>query len=151
MVQTMPDVSPTKWHLAHVTWFFEHFVLRPHLPGYLVFDERWHHLFNSYYYTVGPMHARPERGLLSRPTVREIIDFRAHVDEAMQRLLARPTGDPEVTGAHRYAPRPSATNPSRGLRIVVSSAALDAGDTVHLWTTAASQAARRRSTETRSR
>ncbi|MCA1789547.1 MAG: DinB family protein, partial [Thioalkalivibrio sp.] len=96
VVQTMPDVSPTKWHLAHVTWFFEHFVLQPHLPGYRVFDEAWHYLFNSYYYTVGQMHARPERGLLSRPTVEEILAFRAHVDEAMQRLLPRAEGDPEL-------------------------------------------------------
>ena len=96
VVQTMPDVSPTKWHLAHVTWFFEHFVLQPHLPGYRVFDEAWHYLFNSYYYTVGQMHARPERGLLSRPTVAEILRYRAHVDEAMQRLLPRAEGDPEL-------------------------------------------------------
>lgn len=87
VVQTMPDVSPTKWHLAHVTWFFERFVLGPKLPGYRAFDERWHYLFNSYYYTVGDMYARPQRGLLSRPTVAEILDFRAHVDEGMQRLL----------------------------------------------------------------
>jgi len=96
VIQTMPDVSPTKWHLAHVTWFFEHFVLQPHLPGYRVFDEAWHYLFNSYYYTVGQMHARPERGLLSRPTVAEILRYRAHVDEAMQRLLTRAEGDPEL-------------------------------------------------------
>ncbi|MBS0002951.1 MAG: ergothioneine biosynthesis protein EgtB [Thioalkalivibrio sp.] len=87
VVQTMPDVSPTKWHLAHVTWFFERFVLGPKFPGYRVFDERWQYLFNSYYYTVGEMYARPQRGLLSRPTVAEILDFRAHVDDAMQRLL----------------------------------------------------------------
>ncbi|WP_043739602.1 ergothioneine biosynthesis protein EgtB [Thioalkalivibrio nitratireducens] len=96
VVQTMPDVSPTKWHLAHVTWFFEHFVLQPYLPGYRPFDERWHYLFNSYYYTVGAMHPRPERGLLTRPTVPEILAFRAHVDDAMQRLLASSADDPEV-------------------------------------------------------
>ena len=96
VVQTMPDVSPTKWHLAHVTWFFEHFLLQPHLSGYRVFDEAWHYLFNSYYYTVGQMHARPERGLLSRPTVKEILRYRAHVDEAMQRLLQRAEVDPEL-------------------------------------------------------
>ncbi len=96
VIQTMPDVSPTKWHLAHVTWFFEHFVLQPHLPGYRVFDESWHYLFNSYYYTVGQMHARSERGLLSRPTVAEILRYRAHVDAAMQRLLPRSEGDPEL-------------------------------------------------------
>jgi len=96
VVQTMPDVSPTKWHLAHVTWFFEHFLLQPHLPGYREFDEAWHYLFNSYYYTVGQMHARPERGLLSRPTVEEILGFRAHVDKAMERLLPRAEIDPEL-------------------------------------------------------
>ena len=69
VVQTMPDVSPTKWHLAHTSWFFEHFVLREHAPGYALFDERYHYLFNSYYYTVGQMRRRTERGLLSRPTV----------------------------------------------------------------------------------
>jgi len=96
VVQTMPDVSPTKWHLAHVTWFFERFVLAPHQPGYRVFDDRWHYLFNSYYYTVGQMHARPERGLLSRPTVAEILDFRAHVDAAMERLLEASGDDPDL-------------------------------------------------------
>jgi ergothioneine biosynthesis protein EgtB len=96
VVQTMPDVSPTKWHLAHVTWFFERFVLAPHQPGYRVFDDRWHYLFNSYYYTVGQMHARPERGLLSRPTVAEILDFRAHVDAAMERLLDTSGEDPDL-------------------------------------------------------
>nr|WP_296749423.1 ergothioneine biosynthesis protein EgtB [Thioalkalivibrio sp.] len=96
VVQTMPDVSPTKWHLAHVTWFFEHFLLQPHLPGYRIFDEAWHYLFNSYYYTVGQMHARPERGLLSRPTVAEILSFRAYVDKAMERLLPQAEGDPQL-------------------------------------------------------
>jgi ergothioneine biosynthesis protein EgtB len=88
VVQTMPDVSPAKWHLAHVTWFFEAFVLQEFLPGYRPFDERWHYLFNSYYETVGRMHPRPERGLLSRPTVAEVHAFRRHVDDAMGELLA---------------------------------------------------------------
>jgi hypothetical protein len=66
VVQSMPDVSPTKWHLAHVTWFFEHFVLRPHVSDYVPFNEAYDYLFNSYYYSVGEMHKRPERGLLSR-------------------------------------------------------------------------------------
>ena len=96
VVQTMPDVSPTKWHLAHVTWFFERFVLGPKLPGYRVFDERWHYLFNSYYYTVGEMYARPQRGLLSRPTVAEILEFRAHVDDGMLRLLWEIGDDSEL-------------------------------------------------------
>ena len=87
VVQTMPDVSPTKWHLAHVTWFFEHFVLEPYLKNYARFNEQYHYLFNSYYYTAGQMHARPRRGLLSRPTLSEVFDYRAYVDTAMQQLL----------------------------------------------------------------
>jgi len=87
VVQSMPDVSPTKWHLAHVTWFFERFVLEPGLANYSRFDDRYHYLFNSYYYTAGPMHARPKRGLLSRPTLARILDYRAHVDTAVQQLL----------------------------------------------------------------
>jgi len=96
VVQTMPDVSPTKWHLAHVTWFFEHFLLQPHVPGYRPYDERWHYLFNSYYYSVGQMHSRARRGLLSRPTVAQIRYYRAHVDAAMQPLLARAADEPEL-------------------------------------------------------
>jgi len=87
VVQTMPDVSPTKWHLAHVTWFFERFVLEAGLPGYSRFDDQFHFLFNSYYYTAGQMHARPKRGLLSRPTLTEVLDYRSYVDAAMQQLL----------------------------------------------------------------
>lgn len=96
VVQTMPDVSPTKWHLAHVTWFFERFLLQAHQPGYRPFDERWHYLFNSYYQSVGEMHARPRRGLLSRPTVAEILEYRAHVDRAMPPLLERARHDAEL-------------------------------------------------------
>jgi ergothioneine biosynthesis protein EgtB len=87
VVQSMPDVSPTKWHLAHVTWFFERFVLEPHLPDYSRFDEQFHYLFNSYYYTAGEMHARSKRGLLSRPSLQQILDYRSYVDTAMQQLL----------------------------------------------------------------
>jgi ergothioneine biosynthesis protein EgtB len=93
VVQSMPDVSPTKWHLAHITWFFEHFVLEPNLPGYKRFDEQFHFLFNSYYYSVGQMHDRTQRGLLSRPTLAEVVSYRAHVDEAIDRLLAEKSGD----------------------------------------------------------
>ena len=93
VVQSMPDVSPTRWHLAHVTWFFERFVLEPHLPGYGVYDERFHYLFNSYYYTAGQMHARPKRGLLTRPTVSEVLAYRAHVDEAIDKLLDEDESD----------------------------------------------------------
>jgi ergothioneine biosynthesis protein EgtB len=87
VVQSMPDVSPTKWHLAHITWFFEHFVLEPHLAGYKRFNEQYHFLFNSYYYSAGVMHARPKRGLLTRPTFAEVVRYRAYVDEAVDRLL----------------------------------------------------------------
>jgi ergothioneine biosynthesis protein EgtB len=87
-IQSMPDASPTKWHRAHTTWFFETFLLRPHLPGYTVFDASFGYVFNSYYESVGPRHARPSRGLLSRPGVAAIAAYRAHVDEAMQSLLA---------------------------------------------------------------
>ncbi|MGB5623847.1 MAG: ergothioneine biosynthesis protein EgtB [Gammaproteobacteria bacterium] len=88
VIQTMPDASPTKWHLAHVSWFFERFILGQHLDGYRPFDKRYDFLFNSYYYTAGQMHARPRRGLLSRPTVAEIFDYRAYVDEHMEHLLS---------------------------------------------------------------
>jgi ergothioneine biosynthesis protein EgtB len=86
-VQSMPDVSPTKWHRAHVTWFFENFLLTPHLSGYRPFDPAYGYLFNSYYEAVGPRHPRPARGLLSRPGIEEIARYRAHVDGAMKRLI----------------------------------------------------------------
>ncbi|MEO0578528.1 MAG: ergothioneine biosynthesis protein EgtB [Pseudomonadota bacterium] len=93
VVQSMPDVSPTKWHLAHVSWFFERFVLSKHLPGYQPYNEAYDHLFNSYYHTAGTMHARPRRGLLSRPLLADIIDYRHAVDDGIGRLLA--TNDSE--------------------------------------------------------
>lgn len=96
VVQTMPDVSPTKWHLAHVTWFFERFVLEPYLENYSRFDDQYHFLFNSYYYSAGQMHARPKRGLLSRPTLTEILEYRAYVDTAMHQLLHTRGTDQEV-------------------------------------------------------
>jgi ergothioneine biosynthesis protein EgtB len=86
-LQSMPDASPAKWHLAHTTWFFETLVLTPHLRGYTVFDERWPRLFNSYYESLGPRHARPQRGLLSRPSLTEVKAYRAHVDAALADLL----------------------------------------------------------------
>jgi ergothioneine biosynthesis protein EgtB len=86
-IQPFPDASPAKWHLAHTTWFFETFVLRDHVPGYRPFDEGWAYLFNSYYEAEGPRHARPRRGMLSRPSLDEVRDYRAYVDEALDHAL----------------------------------------------------------------
>ncbi|MEZ5582218.1 MAG: ergothioneine biosynthesis protein EgtB [Candidatus Competibacteraceae bacterium] len=86
-IQTMPDVSPSKWHIAHVSWFFETFLLIPFQPGYTVFDERYDYLFNSYYLTHSTPFSRPQRGLLSRPTVADSYRYRAHVDEAMSQAI----------------------------------------------------------------
>lgn len=87
VIQSMSDVSPPKWHLAHTTWFFETFLLVPHLAGYEVFHPQYGYLFNSYYEAVGQRHPRPQRGLLSRPTVDEVYRYRAYVDEGMRSLL----------------------------------------------------------------
>jgi ergothioneine biosynthesis protein EgtB len=92
VIQSMPDASPAKWHLAHTSWFFETFVLAPTVPGYRPFHSRFGYLFNSYYQSVGERHSRPERGLLSRPTVEEVYRYRAYVDEQMRALLARLPG-----------------------------------------------------------
>jgi ergothioneine biosynthesis protein EgtB len=89
-IQSMPDASPTKWHLAHTSWFFEAVVLMAHVPGYRAFDIRFLHLFNSYYESLGPRHPRPERGLLTRPALAEIHAYRQHVDDAMHRLIDEP-------------------------------------------------------------
>jgi len=96
VVQTMPDVSPTKWHLAHVTWFFERFVLEPHAKDYRRYNDAFDFLFNSYYYTAGDMHARPLRGLLTRPTLDEVIEYRQHVDAAMLSFIDAMSGNNEV-------------------------------------------------------
>ena len=87
-IQSMPDASPVKWHLAHTSWFFETFVLAPHAPRYRPFDPAYRVLYNSYYHAVGERHPRPQRGLLSRPGLDEIRAYRRHVDGAMLDLLA---------------------------------------------------------------
>ncbi|MGE5608904.1 MAG: ergothioneine biosynthesis protein EgtB [Bacillota bacterium] len=87
VIQSMSDVSPTKWHLAHTTWFFETLVLSKAIAGYRPFHPQFNYLFNSYYLTIGQRHCRPKRGLLSRPTVEEIYRYRQHVDDYMLTLL----------------------------------------------------------------
>ncbi|HEX3459937.1 MAG TPA: ergothioneine biosynthesis protein EgtB [Acidimicrobiales bacterium] len=95
-VQSMPDVSPTKWHRAHTAWFFETFLLGPKLKGYEHFHPAYEYLFNSYYEGVGAPYPRDQRGLLSRPGIDDIADYRAHVDEAMEQLLAQPLDNPTL-------------------------------------------------------
>jgi ergothioneine biosynthesis protein EgtB len=89
IVQSMADASPTKWHRAHVTWFFEQFLLVPNDPDYRIFDERFPFLFNSYYVAAGPRHARPQRGLITRPNGADVTAYRAHVDAAVERLIGQ--------------------------------------------------------------
>lgn len=95
-IQSMPDASPVKWHLAHTTWFFETFVLAPYQPGYQLFNPSYRVLFNSYYNSVGERHPRPERGMLSRPGLEEVLSYRRQVDEAVLGLLAADRSLPEV-------------------------------------------------------
>jgi ergothioneine biosynthesis protein EgtB len=92
-IQSMPDVSPTKWHLAHMAWFFETFLLIPSLPGYQAFDPQFGFLFNSYYEAVGERWPRPERGLLSRPSLDRILAYRRHVDAHMADLIVSASPD----------------------------------------------------------
>ena len=87
VVQSMPDASPTKWHRAHVTWFFEEFLLRKYAPNYERFDERFAYLFNSYYVSAGPRYARPQRGMITRPDAAEVAEYREHVDRAVAALI----------------------------------------------------------------
>ncbi len=94
LLQSMPDASPAKWHLAHTSWFFEQFVLGRD-PAYRPRDAAWNYLFNSYYQSVGPMHARPQRGLISRPSVDEVLGYRQYVDAAVGELL-RDAADPQL-------------------------------------------------------
>ena len=93
VVQSMPDVSPTKWHLAHLTWFWERFVLKEYSQTYDWFNEDFDYVLNSYFYTVGGMYPRPNRGLLARPTVKEVLAYRECVDNAMLDLFAEKCGD----------------------------------------------------------
>ncbi len=93
IVQSMADASPAKWHRAHVTWFFETFLLKEHAPGYAIFDERFPFLFNSYYVAAGPRHARPQRGLITRPNHDDVTAYRAHVDKAVERLIGSVPAD----------------------------------------------------------
>ncbi|HSA90268.1 MAG TPA: ergothioneine biosynthesis protein EgtB [Burkholderiales bacterium] len=89
-IQSMLDASPAKWHLAHTTWFFETFVLQSHVPGYRGFDPAYGYLFNSYYNAIGERHPRPERGLLSRPSLEDVLAYRRHVDEAILEASSLP-------------------------------------------------------------
>jgi len=93
VIQSMPDASPAKWHLAHSSWFFETFVLKPGLAGYAGSDPNYAYLFNSYYNAVGPMHCRAQRGMISRPTVAEVYAYRRQTDTAMLSLFANATED----------------------------------------------------------
>ena len=95
MLQGMADASPPKWHLGHTTWFFDTFVLQPHASGFEACDPLWSYQFNSYYEAVGARHPRPQRGLLSRPAIREVLAWRQNVDEGLENLLQNPP--PEVT------------------------------------------------------
>jgi ergothioneine biosynthesis protein EgtB len=87
-IQSMADASPVKWHLGHTTWFFETMLLIPYASSYEAYDPRYHYLFNSYYESLGARHPRPERGLITRPSSAQVIEYRRHVDAAMARLLA---------------------------------------------------------------
>ena len=93
VVSSMADVSPTKWHLAHTSWFFETFILGPHVPEYRSPNPRYAFLFNSYYVQAGERHCRAKRGLVTRPTVREVFEYRAHVNDAMRQLMYRISAD----------------------------------------------------------
>ena len=145
IVQSMADASPTKWHRAHVTWFFEQFLLVPHDPAYRIFDERFPFLFNSYYVAAGPRHARPQRGLITRPNGADVAAYRAHVDAAVERLIEKVPAEAAARvfaiveiGLHHEQQHQEllltdilhafAQNPDRsGLRRQMAAAARDAG------------------------
>ena len=93
-IQSMPDASPTKWHLAHTTWFFETFILKRFVGDYQEFHPNYNFLFNSYYEQIGDRHARPERGMITRPSSAEVYEYRDHVDKAMRDYFqTKPTSD----------------------------------------------------------
>ncbi|MGB3613703.1 MAG: DinB family protein, partial [Elainellaceae cyanobacterium] len=96
VVQSMPGASPLKWHLAHTSWFFETFVLVPHLKSYSVFHPKYDYLLNSYYESMGERIPSDQRGTLSRPTVAEVYRYRAYVDDAMQALITAEAGNSEL-------------------------------------------------------
>jgi ergothioneine biosynthesis protein EgtB len=96
VVQSMPDASPAKWHLAHTSWFFEQFILKAQVRNYQSPHPQYEYLFNSYYQSVGAMHERPFRGLLTRPTVQEVMKYRAHVDDHMRELLEAHADDASI-------------------------------------------------------
>jgi len=110
-VQSMPDASPAKWHLAHTAWFFEAFVLQPFLTGYRVFHSDYGYLFNSYYEALGRRHARPLRGVLSRPSLGEVRAYRRHVDEHLLELCKALV--PEAASRIELGPYGSWTEPER--------------------------------------
>lgn len=93
--QPIVDVSPPKWNIAHTTWFFEEMILKKFMPGYQVFDPQFGFLFNSYYNSIGDRTARDHRGDLSRPTVKQVFEYRKHVDEWMDRLLRSEVANPQ--------------------------------------------------------
>ncbi|WP_278257848.1 DinB family protein [Nocardioides convexus] len=111
-VQSMPDVSPTKWHRAHVTWFFETFLLAENEAGFAPYQDRYWFLFNSYYEAVGPRYARAERGVISRPGAHDVGLYRANVDERVKTLLdSLDQGSIDKPGGHdrsRLPPRAAA-------------------------------------------
>ncbi len=104
--QSMTDASPAKWHLAHTTWFFETMVLKAAAPEYAEFHPQFGYLFNSYYNSIGDRHARPQRGLLTRPTLNEVLTYREHVDNAMDAMLSR-LGADATAQSHHKAERPA--------------------------------------------
>ncbi len=109
VVQSMPEASPTKWHRAHVTWFFEQFLLRPYARDYRPFDERFAFLYNSYYVSAGPRQARPQRGLITRPTAAEVTAYRAHVDAAVADLIETAKDFEDLVSDHRDRTQSRAT------------------------------------------